>query len=106
METSVENFAKNSDILENKLKVLAESITAHDISTYFIRCTLDIIVQTSSGIDINAQSGNDDSTLNNFTTIDDMIAVRLFKTWLLIEWIFNASELEKKYYKAAKFEHG
>ena len=79
LETFVEVFAKNSDILANKLKVLADGITAHDISPYFIRCTLDIIVQTSSRIDINAQSGNDDYTLNNFTIILDMIAVRLFK---------------------------
>ncbi len=96
----VENFAKNSDILSNNLKVLADSITAHDISTYFIRCTLDIIVQTSSRIYINAQSGNDDSTLNNFTTIVDMTAVRALKHWLFIEWIFKASKLGKKYYKA------
>ena len=68
-ETSVENFAKNSDILANKLKVLADGITAHDIYPYFIRCTLDIIVQTSSRIDVKAQSGNDESTLNNFTTV-------------------------------------
>ena len=106
LDTFVENFAKNSDILANNLKVLADGITAHDIYPYLIRCTLDIIVQTSSGIDINAQSGNDDSTLNNFTIITDMTAVRLFKPWLLMKWIFKASELGEKYYKAARFEHG
>jgi hypothetical protein len=44
----VEKFAKNSDILANKLKALADGITAHDIAAYLVRCTLDIIVQTSS----------------------------------------------------------
>ena len=104
LETFVGNFAKNSDILSNKLKVLADSITAHDISTYFNRCTLDIIYQTTSRIDINTQTGNDNSTLNNFTTILDVIAVTELKTWLTIEWIFKASELGKKYYKDYKIE--
>jgi hypothetical protein len=43
----VENFAKYSDILANKLKALADGVTAHDVVTYLNRCTLDIIVQTS-----------------------------------------------------------
>ena len=106
LETFVEVFAKNSDILANKLKVLADGITAHDISPYLIRCTLDIITQTTSAIDINAQNDNDDSTLNNITTIMETTLARAFKPWLLIEWIFKASELGKKYYTAIKCEHG
>ena len=106
LETFVENFAKNSDILANKLNVLADGITAHDIYPYFIRCTLDITVQTSSGIDINAQTDNDDSTLESITTAVDMIAVRLFKPWLLIEWLFKASVLGMIYHKAANYVHG
>jgi cytochrome P450 len=56
-------------------------------------------------LDINAQNGNDDSTLNNFTTIFDTIASRITKPWLLIDCIFNANELGKKHYKAVKCEH-
>jgi cytochrome P450 len=37
LETFVENFAKNSHILANKLKDLADGITAHDIEPYLIR---------------------------------------------------------------------
>jgi cytochrome P450 len=48
LERSVENFGKNSDILANKLKAVADGITAHDIDPYLIRCTLDIIVETIS----------------------------------------------------------
>jgi cytochrome P450 len=105
LETFVENFAKNSDILANNLKALADGITAHDIAPYLNRCTLDIILQTSSKVDIKAQSGKDDSSLNNITTIIDTTAVRIMKPWLLIEWIFNATEMGKKFYKAVKCEH-
>jgi len=105
LEKFVETFAKNSDILVNKLKALADGITAHDIAPYLLRCTLDVIIQTSSRVDINAQNGNDDSTLNNITTLVDTMAVRLMKPWLLIDWIFNATELGKKYNKAVKREH-
>ena len=52
------------------------------------------------------QPDNDDTTLNNITTIVDMIRVRLFKYWYYIEWIFSVSELGKKYYTAVNFEHG
>jgi hypothetical protein len=68
--------------------------------------SLDIIYQTSSRIDINAQNGNDDSTLNNFATIIDTAAVRVSKPWLLIDLIYNMSELGKKCYKAIKCEQG
>ena len=104
LEIFVENFAKNSDILANKLKAPADGITAHDIVPYLTRCTLDIILQTGYREDINAQNGNDDSPLNNFTTIVETTTVRVTKPWLLIDWIFNATELGKKYNKAVKCE--
>ncbi|GFG33256.1 hypothetical protein Cfor_04564, partial [Coptotermes formosanus] len=75
LETFVENFAKNSDILANKLKALADGNTAHDIVPYFTRCSLDIICQTSLHIDINAQEGKDNDTLNAITTIIETVAV-------------------------------
>jgi cytochrome P450 len=106
VERFIENFAKNSDILANKLKALADGVTAHDIAPYLMRCTLDIIVQTSAGVDINAQNGNDQSTLNNFTTVLEATNMRVKKPWFLIDWIFDATELGKKYCKAVECEHG
>jgi hypothetical protein len=85
LEKSVENFAKNSNILAKKFKALADGVTGHDIVPYLMRCTLDIIVQTSSRTGINAQNDNDDSTLNSITTIIDTTTMRSLKTWLLIE---------------------
>jgi cytochrome P450 family 4 len=105
LETFVETFAKSSDILANNLKALADGVTAHDIAPYLMRCTLDIIVQTSYKAEIDALNGNDDSTLNNITTIVDITVMRLLKPWLYIEWIFKATELGKKYYKAMQCEH-
>ena len=106
LEMFVEKFAKKSDILANKLKDLADGITAYDIAPYLTRCTLDIIVQTSSRIDVNAQNDNDDSTLNSIKNIIDTSAIRAMKPWFYIDWIFNASELGKKYNKAVKHCHG
>ena len=105
LETFVENFAKNSHILANKLKDLADGITAHDIPPDLTRCTLDIIVQTSSRTDINAQNGNDDSTLNSITHIIDTTAIRAMKPSFYVDWIFNASELGKKCNEAVKHCH-
>jgi hypothetical protein len=42
LETSVENSAKNSDILANKLKGLPDRVAAHDIASYIIPCTLEV----------------------------------------------------------------
>jgi cytochrome P450 len=75
LEIFVENFAKNSDILTNKLMALADGVTAHDIAPYLMRCTLDIIVQTSSRTDIDAQNDNDDSTLSSIIIIIDTTAM-------------------------------
>jgi cytochrome P450 len=105
LEKFVESFSKNSDILANKLKAIADGITAHDIVPYLKRCTLDVIVQTSSKSDFNAQNDNDDSKLNSMTTIIDTTAIRFMKPWFYIDWIFKASELGKKYYKAVKHCH-
>jgi len=105
LEMFVENFAKNTHILANKLKALADGITEHDVPPYFLRCSLDIIYQTSSRININAQTGNDQSTLINLTTIIDTAVLRYGKPWFLIDWIFNATELGKKYNEAVKCEH-
>jgi hypothetical protein len=106
LERFVENFAKNSDILANKLRAVADGVTAHDITPYLIRCTLDVIVQTSSGVDSNIQNDNDDSTPNNIITVVDTSTIRAIKPWLLIDWIFKATELGKKYHKAVQTEHG
>ena len=106
LETFVENFAKNSDILANKLKAIADGITAHDIAPYLMLCSLDIIYQTSSRINMNVQTGNDESTLNNFTSVINTIALRFMKPWLFIDWIFNASELGKIHNKVIEYERG
>jgi hypothetical protein len=106
LEMFVESFAKHRDILANMLKIPPDGITEHDIAPYLNRCALDITVQTSSSLDINAQNGNHESTLNNITTILDTAAMRFLKPWLFIEWIFRATELGKKYYKAVQSVHG
>jgi cytochrome P450 len=105
LEKLVENFAKNSDILANKLKVLADGVTAYDVTRHLMRCTLDIIIQTTSRTDINAQNDNDDSTLNSIITIIDTIAMRSVKPWLHIDWIYKATEQGKKFYSAVKNCH-
>jgi cytochrome P450 len=105
-EKFVQNFAKNSDILADKLKALADGITAHDIAPYLIRCCVDIIYETSCRINMHVQENNDDSIIENHEIILDTTTSKIVKPWLLIDWIFNATELGKKYNKAFKTEHG
>jgi len=56
-------------------------------------------------VDCNAQNGNVVSTLNNVTNITDATAISSTNYWLYNVRIFNASEMGKKYYKAAKHCH-
>ena len=95
LETLVENFAKNSDILANKLQVLADGITAHDIAPYIVRCCLDIIYQTSSRINTNVQNDNDDLKVENFKTIIETATSKIMKPWLLIDWIYKCDWTRK-----------
>jgi cytochrome P450 len=106
LKTFVETFAKNSDILANNLKALADGVTAYDIAPFLNRCSLDVIVQTSYKMENNTLNDNDDTTLNNFKTLIDITAMRFIKPWLCIEWIFKATELGKKYFKAMNCVHG
>jgi cytochrome P450 family 4 len=105
LETFVENFAKNSDILANKLKAVADGTTAQDIVPYFTRCTLDIILQTSLRIHINAQEGKDNDILNAITNIAETIAVRGMKPWLYIDLLFNLTKLGTKFHNSVKHCH-
>jgi cytochrome P450 len=85
--------------------VLADGNPAHDIVPYFTRCSLDITCQTSLHIDINAQEGKHNDTLNAITTIIETVAVRIAKPWLYIEWIFKVTKLGTKFYNSVKHCH-
>jgi cytochrome P450 len=105
LQTFVENFAKNSDVLANNLKNIADGITVHDISPYFTRCSLDIATQIGSQVDINAQDGKDNVILNAMTTIIEATAARGRTPWLFIEWVFKLTKLGTKYYDSVKQCH-
>jgi cytochrome P450 len=102
LETFVEKFAKSSDILADKLKALADGVTAQDVTRHLMQCALDIVVQTTFRADVNYRNDNDDSLLNSIKTVTDSMGVRISKPWLQIDWIYKATEQGKKFNRAVK----
>jgi hypothetical protein len=56
--------------------------------------------QKGSHIEINAQDGKHNVTLNKYTTKTDISEVRITKPWLYVEWILSATELGNLFYNA------
>jgi cytochrome P450 len=106
LEKFVQDFSKNSEILANKLKAVADGVTFHDVRRSVMRCTLDSIFQTTARTDINAQNDTADTMLNSITTIIDSLVMRAIKPWLYIDWIYKVTEQGKKFHSAIKYSHG
>ncbi|KAJ9575767.1 hypothetical protein L9F63_007413 [Diploptera punctata] len=101
----VDNFAKNSNILANRLKELADGTNAYDILPYLCLCALDIITQTCFGQNINAQINNDMMAVQYNKTILDSTQIRLSDPFLMFDWAFYLTEIGKKYKVAVKYYH-
>ncbi|PSN45378.1 hypothetical protein C0J52_07531 [Blattella germanica] len=105
LEKFVDNFAKNSMILTDRLKQFADGSTAVDIAPYLCYCTLDIISETCFAFEIKAQVNNDPNPLANIKTITDISTLRVTDPLLIFDWIFNFTKLAKKYNAAVKYYH-
>lgn len=68
-------------------------------------CTLDMIVDSATGVSIDSKSPETKQYLQSVITGADLIATRMIKVWLHMEWTYRLSSLydfEKKAYKIIK----
>ncbi|XP_028415753.1 cytochrome P450 4V2-like [Dendronephthya gigantea] len=96
---------KQSAILVELLQEKADK-GEFDIAPYITLCVLDIICETSMGIDIKAQYGsNPEYTKAVFSTCE-LIQERQKSPWLWPDFIYNITSSGRSYQKALSVLHG
>lgn len=76
-----------------------------DMLNVLYGCTLDMIVDSTTGVSIDTKSQQTKDYLNSVMIGADLIATRMIKVWLHFEWAYRLSSLydfEKKSYKIIK----
>ncbi|XP_069681253.1 cytochrome P450 4C1-like [Periplaneta americana] len=98
LENFVPIFAKNCDILVNKLKKEVGG-EVFDIYPYISACALDIICESAMGACVNAQKYENSDYVTAVNEMKAILSERLAKPLLAFDFIFNFtkwSKLQKK----------
>ncbi|XP_023705442.1 cytochrome P450 4C1 [Cryptotermes secundus] len=105
LDQFVENFAKNSSILVQKL---GDSECAVTVNVYPLisLCTLDVICETAMGTKVNAQLDYDGEYVQNVLKSLQLLSERFMRPWLSVDWIFNLTQLGKEQAATLKYLHG
>ena len=104
LEQFVEVFDKNSEILvENISKI---GVKEFDIFPLITLCALDVICQTSMGVEVNAQKNSDSEYVQAVKGLSRVISSRFLNAVYRSNIIFNLSPLYWKQRKFLKIVHG
>lgn len=104
LEQFVEVFDRNSNIFVENLKQFGEK--EFDIFPLITLCALDVICQTSMGVDVNAQKNSDSDYVKAVQGLSGIISTRHFNFIYRNSLVFNLSPLYWKQKKYLKILHG
>ncbi|PSN45114.1 hypothetical protein C0J52_18783 [Blattella germanica] len=88
LEEFVCNFGKNANILVKQLLNKATG-TTFDVYPYLFNCTLDIIVETTAGISINAQTDTSSPYTIYLSKLSELLFQRFQKWWFMFNFLDN-----------------
>lgn len=104
LEQFVEIFDKQSEILISNLsKFIGQDV---DVFPFVTLCALDIICETSMGVDIKAQTNSESDYVKAVKTVTEIVSSRNFNFLLRSNWIFRLSPFHYKQQKFLKVLHG
>jgi len=106
LDDFIEVFNKHAKVLTTKLDRLAEEGGAVDIHGLLSLCTLDIIMDTSMGWELNAQGDKSCSYIQALKKLLAIIQMRGSKPWLGSDKIFNLLGYGKIQEDLLKVLHG
>jgi cytochrome P450 family 4 len=101
----VDNFAKNSLILTERLETAADG-QSFDIFRYIGDCTFDVLFETAFAYNINVQRGGNTSLAKKILRINDILTQRCTNPLLLIDAIFKLTETSKEFAQLNDVIHG
>ncbi|XP_075228426.1 cytochrome P450 4C1-like isoform X3 [Lycorma delicatula] len=104
LELFVDMFSANIDILSNKLKHEVGK-PGFNVTDYIVLCTLDIISETSMGIQINAQLEKENEFARAIHDVTFAVLYRAIKPWLFPRILFDISPTGISFNKKVKLIH-
>ncbi|KAJ9575467.1 hypothetical protein L9F63_007672 [Diploptera punctata] len=105
LEQFMENFIKNSFLLTENLKPIADERVT-DIYSYFCSCALDIICETTMGTNVNAQMEDDPEYKTKLLQAIETLGETFKKPWMLNDWMHSRKQdFEKEREFAMKHLH-
>lgn len=104
LESFVEVFDKNSSIFVKNLAKFENQ--EFDIFPFVTLCALDVICETSMGVELHAQINSDSEYVKAVKDVSGIITTRHYNFLLRENWIFRLSPLYWKQRKFLKVLHG
>jgi cytochrome P450 family 4 len=101
----VENFAKNSRILADKMGEKCVG-APFDVYPLLNLCTLDVICETAMGTVVNAQLDHDEEYVQAVVKSLHLLSERFQRPWLSVDWMFNLTRLGREQAKTLQYLHG
>jgi len=99
-------YNKQADILVSKLAPCAGTGREFNIRTKVSLCTLDIIMESSMGWSLGAQSDEDSSYVQSAMALESIAQYRASRPWLQSDFIFNLLGYGKIQQKHLETFHG
>ncbi|EEB15501.1 cytochrome P-450, putative [Pediculus humanus corporis] len=105
LQSFIEIFQENSNILINKLNDVADSDKAVDIFPFITLCLLDVICETAMGTKINAQTDSENEYVKSVYSLSSLIIHRLNRAWLHPDFIYNLTSHGREHKKHLDIVH-
>jgi cytochrome P450 family 4 len=105
LDQFVENFAKNSRILGDKLRENCGD-PAFDVYPLINLCTLDVICETAMGTAVNAQLEDDGLYVQTVLKSLQLLSERFKRPWLSVDWMFSLTQLGRQQAEILSYLHG
>lgn len=104
LEQFIEVFDKQSSIfVSNLIKFKDQDV---DVLPFVALCALDVICETSMGVDINAQTNSESDYVKAVKVLSNIVSERHFNFLLRSNWIFRISPSYFKQQTHLKILHG
>lgn len=104
LEQFVDVFDKHSAIFVDNLRQFGEQEV--DVFPFITLCALDIICETSMGVEINAQTNSESVYVKAVKAVSSIITIRHYNFLLRSNWLFRLSPYYYRQKKFLKILHG
>ncbi|XP_055636215.1 cytochrome P450 4C1-like isoform X2 [Toxorhynchites rutilus septentrionalis] len=99
-------FGENGSILAKRLDAFANTGQPVDVYPFITKAALDIICETAMGVNVNAQTDDDNEYVKAVYALSELFLERLVRPWLHPDMFFKLSQYGHDFDKALGVLHG